>query len=197
MPATFEFKWPGHRPRGETIKRGRLAIAVLSLAIFAIVILPLGHDSAASPQAPTVGQGGAVQMPLRLCVLHNFGDKPGEPATPKQTGTMVQRPPGDDNFYSTTPVGGAHNLGTVFMVTPSGDLTVLYSFPGGINGSVPTGGLTLGRDGYLYGTTPSGGKYNVGTIFKISRSGGTPTIISTQIMHRLRPELASEPASSR
>ena len=37
----------------------------------------------------------------------------------------------DGNFYGTTPFGGSSQDGTIFRITPSGDETVLYSFPGG------------------------------------------------------------------
>lgn len=34
----------------------------------------------------------------------------------------------DGNFYGTTDSGGAHDLGTIFRLTPFGQFTVLYSF---------------------------------------------------------------------
>src|ERR1051325_1955596 len=35
---------------------------------------------------------------------------------------------GDGNFYGTTSAGGGFNLGPIFMVTPAGEFTLLYSF---------------------------------------------------------------------
>ena len=40
--------------------------------------------------------------------------------------SLVQGP--DGNFYGTTNGAGAHNGGIVFQMTPSGTVTVLYSF---------------------------------------------------------------------
>jgi uncharacterized repeat protein (TIGR03803 family) len=34
----------------------------------------------------------------------------------------------DGNFYSVTDLGGANNQGTLFKMTPQGELTTLYSF---------------------------------------------------------------------
>ena len=117
-------------------------------------------------------------MPTRYCLLYNFGSVKGDAATPNQIGTMVQGPAGDDNFYSTSPAGGEHNQGTIFKVSPDGKTEkVLYSFAPGVNGATPRGGLALGPDQKLYGTTSSGGKYAAGTIFRISRGGGDYEVI--------------------
>ena len=76
----------------------------------------------------------------------------------------------DGNLYGTTPLGGTSNVGTVFKVTPTGSLTVLYNFDV-THGSTPNGGLVLGTDGNLYGTAEFGGASNLGTIFQITPSG--------------------------
>jgi uncharacterized repeat protein (TIGR03803 family) len=49
-------------------------------------------------------------------------------------------------------------------------LTVLHEFAG-TDGAQPETSLVMGEDGYFRGTTPSGGAYGVGTIFKISPTG--------------------------
>ena len=80
----------------------------------------------------------------------------------------------DGNLYGTTNGAGAHNGGIVFKMTPSGTLTVLYSFCGGSNctdGNEPDTGLTLGSDGNFYGLTTSAGASGDGTVFKITPSG--------------------------
>jgi len=79
----------------------------------------------------------------------------------------------DGNFYGTTPSGGESNKGTIFMMTPNGTLTTVYSFIGGTNGANPTG-LIQASDGNFYGTTTltsetvNGGGIGDGTIFRIS-----------------------------
>ncbi|MGB8702859.1 MAG: choice-of-anchor tandem repeat GloVer-containing protein, partial [Thermosynechococcaceae cyanobacterium] len=58
-------------------------------------------------------------------------------------------------------------------ITPSlpNSLTILHNFNSDTqSGACPKGGLTLGRDGYLYGTT-SGCGFLDGTIFKITSNG--------------------------
>jgi uncharacterized repeat protein (TIGR03803 family) len=83
------------------------------------------------------------------------------------------------NFYGTTDVGGANNLGTVFEVSPSGTETVLYSFctqSGCTDGYHPLAGLVLDTKGNLYGTTFDGGAHDGGTVFEVSPSG-TETVL--------------------
>jgi uncharacterized repeat protein (TIGR03803 family) len=83
----------------------------------------------------------------------------------------------DGNFYGTSPSGGANNNGAVFMVTPAGVETVLYSFAGGNDGFQPMGALVLGTDGNLYGTTNNGGASGgSGTIFQITTAGVLTTL---------------------
>jgi hypothetical protein len=48
---------------------------------------------------------------------------------------------------------GAIGNGTVFMITPMGVETVLWSFGGSGDGANPTGNLIQASDGNLYGTT--------------------------------------------
>lgn len=90
----------------------------------------------------------------------------------------------DGSFYGTTTGGGAAKAGTVFRITPSGQLTTLYSFclPTGCpDGSIPNGGLVLGSDGNYYGTTAEGGTSTncnggCGTVFRISAAGQLTTL---------------------
>jgi uncharacterized repeat protein (TIGR03803 family) len=80
----------------------------------------------------------------------------------------------DGFFYGTTEYGGTNGDGTVFKISSGGALTSLYSFTGGIDGSIPQAGLVQASDGFFYGTTESGGTNDFGAVFKIS-SGGTLT----------------------
>lgn len=77
----------------------------------------------------------------------------------------------DENLYGTTTESGAHNAGTAFRITPSGRLTILYTFCSLYNcndGASPTAGLIQGTDGQLYGATDYLGAGHSGTLFSIS-----------------------------
>src|SRR5580698_871882 len=78
------------------------------------------------------------------------------------------------SFYGTAGLGGANDDGVVFKLTPRGSRyaeTVLYSFAGGSDGAVPSGGVVSDKSGNLYGTTGSGGASNSGTVYELSPSG--------------------------
>jgi len=84
----------------------------------------------------------------------------------------------DGNFYGTTSSGGKSKLsqGTVFKVDSQGALTTLHTFSGA-DGGGPSASLAIGTDGYLYGTTTSGGSSKLGTVFKMTKTGGTFRVI--------------------
>jgi len=71
----------------------------------------------------------------------------------RPVGPLVRAPSGV--LYGISAEGGPYNLGTVFALTTTGDVTVLHEFDGA-NGATPNA-LLLGRDSNLYGTTNSGG----------------------------------------
>ncbi len=75
------------------------------------------------------------------------------------------------NLYGTTLSGGALNLGTVYRIDASGQETVLHSFLGGSDGSLPAAGVIRDAAGNLYGTTSSGGPLGAGTVYEIDASG--------------------------
>ena len=83
----------------------------------------------------------------------------------------------DGNFYGTCSAGGAYSNGTVFVITPAGVLTTLYSFEGN-DGEYPLARLPQARDGNFYGTTTQGGDFNYGTVFQITSSGILTTLHS-------------------
>ena len=107
-------------------------------------------------------------------VLYNFGIKNGDPLNPGSV--LVQGR--DGNLYGATSNGGTQGFGAVFKITPQGKLIVLHSFDGASGGGDPLGGLTLGADGNLYGTTYIGGAFQNGTVFKITSNGNFTVLYS-------------------
>ncbi len=86
----------------------------------------------------------------------------------------------DGNFYGGTWQGGTDNVGTIYRITPTGELTTLYSF---CAQSTCAGGynplwLTLGEDENFFGTTFSGGAYGAGAVFKLTPRGDVTTLYS-------------------
>jgi uncharacterized repeat protein (TIGR03803 family) len=88
----------------------------------------------------------------------------------------------DGSFYSTNTVGGggigcSQGCGTVFRFDSSGVLTTVHAFDL-TEGTFPSGGLVLGTDGSIYGTTNGGGANQHGTVFKIDPAGTLLTLHS-------------------
>jgi uncharacterized repeat protein (TIGR03803 family) len=77
----------------------------------------------------------------------------------------------DGNLYGASYTGGTSNNGTIFrMSTPNGAITTIHDFTGA-DGSFPLGGLVQLPDGYLYGTTETGGANGFGEVFKVNLNG--------------------------
>ncbi len=116
-----------------------------------------------------------------MTILHHFGVTNGPYGS--LDGSYAVQPPiegSDGNFYGTTYEGGADGNGTVYMMTPQGTLTTLYSFQG-YDGIGPRG-LLIETNGLFYGTTKQGG-INVtaqdlccGTVFTITPQGTLTTL---------------------
>jgi uncharacterized repeat protein (TIGR03803 family) len=80
----------------------------------------------------------------------------------------------DGNFYGTTTEAGISRTsdGIIFRMTPTGEFTNLYAFSGADGSNPWAGPLVQGRDGFLYGTTESGGSGELpGSIYQISTNG--------------------------
>ena len=88
---------------------------------------------------------------------------------------LVEGP--DGNLYGTTAGGGRQNggssaLGTIFKMSPAGDL--LGSFPvyGSLDIAIPNAPLVLGTDGAFYSTSyNSGGVVGAGAVYQFSAAG--------------------------
>ena len=101
-------------------------------------------------------------------VLYNFGTRSGDPENPSNPGMIAQGR--DGSMYSTTVNGGSNGLGTIFRITPAGEVNVIYHCDE-THGYNPSSGLTLGTDGNFYGAAFVGGTAGFGTIFKITPTG--------------------------
>jgi uncharacterized repeat protein (TIGR03803 family) len=80
----------------------------------------------------------------------------------------------EGNLYGVTSAGGAHSAGVVYKLTPSGQITVLYTFCSLANcadGSDPVGSLIFDSEGNLYGATNVGGAHGAGVVYELSASG--------------------------
>ena len=178
-------------------RKSRLG-ALLGAAMVAVV----GFSSAAEAQQLTTlysftgGDGANPSAGLIADTAGNLygttegGDGPGEvfQLTPSGTLTVLHSFTGGSNgaypeagviadmagnLYGTTYGGGAGGQGTVFQLTPSGTLTVLYSFTGGADGGRPGADLIADAAGNLYGTTALGGANmscpgGCGTVFELT-----------------------------
>jgi uncharacterized repeat protein (TIGR03803 family) len=92
------------------------------------------------------------------------------------------------SLYGVTSLGGggacSGGCGTVFKVSPSGVMTILYGFTGATtDGKYPEGTLVMDAEGNLYGTTSGGGtsgdacnNYGCGTVYKLD-SNGVETVL--------------------
>jgi uncharacterized repeat protein (TIGR03803 family) len=114
----------------------------------------------------------------QLTTIYAFTDRHGDGATPSSGGTYVGNAipltlGSDGNLYGTTDGGGDHGSGTVYRITPSGTVTILYSMTR--NTPCSCTGVTE-ANGNLYGQTHWGGPQNEGTIFQLAPDGTFTTL---------------------
>lgn len=101
-------------------------------------------------------------------VLHHF-DAEMDGSNP-QAGVILA---GRDALFGTTVNGGAFSSGCVFRFDlAERSFSVLHHFgephP---DGQHPYAELCLGEDNFLYGTTSGGGKFGLGTVFRLATDG--------------------------
>ncbi len=88
-------------------------------------------------------------------------------------------------FFGTTFSGGIQCdfelwCGTVYKMTPTGQVSTVYEFQGGTDGSGPAGNLVFSH-GFLYGITTAQTTASVtaiGTVFRLTRSGQKKVLYS-------------------
>jgi uncharacterized repeat protein (TIGR03803 family) len=126
----------------------------------------------------TVGRGGcgtvfelthAAGGDWTVSILHSFEAGATDGSQPL-AGLIFDA---SGNLYGTTAGGGEIRGGTVFKLTPAaGEVwneTLLYRFgPSADKGFLPEAGLIFDTAGNLYGTTQSGGVYNLGAVFEVT-----------------------------
>jgi hypothetical protein len=139
-----------------------------------------------SPKCPgNLGCGVAFQMTRNsdgtwtYHVMHRFANFPTDGQYP--SGLVVDA---SGNAYGVTGLGGAHQSGTIFKMTPTTGghwkQTVLYDFPNCADGCFPGRTLAFDKGGNLYGVSSGGvancGGYTCGVVFKLAhQKSGTWT----------------------
>lgn len=153
-----------------------------------------------------VGCGTVFKMSATgaLTTLHDFSGRDGaNPAAAVIQGI-------DGTFYGTTlaggvntfcDLGGAVGCGTVYKMTPSGNVTTLHNFDGN-DGANPESALVQTSDGNVYGTTFDGGvnsdsycaagpsNSSCGTVFKLVSGGGFSALHRFDGVHGGNPSAA-------
>jgi len=123
-------------------------------------------------------------------VLHRFKGFPTDGNQPQAR--LLRDAAG--NLYGTTAIGGAYGQGTIFKLSPTNKITVLFSFfKSAVKdyGTHPEAGLIADAAGNLYGTTAFGGvescpdgipqEGGCGAVFKLDTTG------KLTVLHRFEP----------
>jgi uncharacterized repeat protein (TIGR03803 family) len=133
----------------------------------------------------TTGFGGTAGMGVAFkvaangqeTVLHSFTG--GADGADPSSGLILDSA---GNLYGTTASGGIGlGAGVVYELETTGQLTVLYSFRGGADGSGPSAGVIRDAAGNLYGTTDGGGIGGIagdGVVFKLDPTGHETVLYS-------------------
>jgi uncharacterized repeat protein (TIGR03803 family) len=137
-------------------RSGLFRAVVGALATGLLLLGPIGAQIVSAQATP-------------LTVLHNFDGTDGS--------APVQGPikASDGNFYGAVFDGGISHNGTIYKLTPGGQLTILHTFQDQLEGSSPKE-IIQGKDGNLYGITRGGGTDPItpaggGTFFRLGLNG--------------------------
>lgn len=130
----------------------------------------------------TYGVGAVLKLDLSgtLTVLYSFT---GGSDSDNPNGHLIMDKAG--NLYGTTNGGllGNTGFGVVYKLDSAGNLTVLYTFKGGADGSYPTS-VVMDLAGNLYGVALAGGNSSgcyygsCGIVFKLDTSGNKTVLHS-------------------
>jgi uncharacterized repeat protein (TIGR03803 family) len=140
-----------------------------------VLLLLLAIGTAGASHAQSIAQSDKRPQAGTYSLLYSFQCTP-DGAIP-QAGLLRDS---SGNLYGTTSSGGVYGGGTVFKVAPSGIESVLHSFGSlPFDGQLPYyGNLTPDTAGNLYGTTPYGGEFGYGTVFKVTATGTASVLYS-------------------
>jgi uncharacterized repeat protein (TIGR03803 family) len=141
-----------------------------SMPVAGLLIDPNRNIYGTTDFGGTSGRGAVFKLGT---ALYSFK---GQPDGSQPFGSLVQDASG--NLYGTTAAGGASNNGTVFQVDAANNETVLYSFTGGADGSMPFATLIRDARGNLYGTTAAGGAFGRGTVFRLDMTNNETVLHS-------------------
>ena len=130
-----------------------------------------GNFYGVNSQGGPGGRGVAFRMTPggSVTVLHAFSGLDGDGISP--IGGLV--PAGDGGFYGATLQGGLHGGGTLYRLDTSGELRYLYHFSVDTPApAFPQAAPVPGPDGFLYGSTGTGGAHQFyGTVYKVRPDG--------------------------
>ncbi len=100
-------------------------------------------------------------------VVHEFGPGPSNGEQPTEGSLVVA----EGRLWGLTALGGVSNDGVVFSIAPDGsDFRVHHAFEDESDGALPLGSLTQ-EGSWLYGLTFEGGRWGLGTVFRVSTQG--------------------------
>lgn len=141
-----------------------------------------GTDNGSGDRRGTVNGGTIFRMggDGEVTILHRLNERPWR-STWTNADELEGRHPNipllegtDGNLYGATTQAGKNGQGTIFKVTPKGELTVLYDFK---DEGPMVGGLVNGADGKIYGITSGVRRTpNHGTLLRIDPKGDATTM---------------------
>ena len=132
------------------------------------------YGTAGACGASGVGAVFKLSKKGKETVLHSFAGGSSDGAYPAFTTLLMDK---KGKLYGVTEDGGTGGVGTVYVLSPRGTVTLLHSFIGGTtDGCYPLGSPAMDKDGTLYGTAEGCGSGSLGIVWKVSKKG-TETVL--------------------